>query len=82
MQTLEGESRAVICARLSQEYYERIRAEEIMAKCAEVAKERGHRSLILSEKDSTSLIIGILKENGFVLKSKNDATGTTTYINW
>lgn len=79
---MEIETRASRCAKLSQDYYDSQRAEEIMQKCEQVSKEKGHRSLILSEKDNTEFIINILRENGFVIKSKNDAIATTTYINW
>ncbi len=79
---MEVETRASRCAKLSQEFFDTQRADEIMQKCDQVAKERGHRSLILSEKDNTEFITNILRENGFVIKSKNDGGGTTAYINW
>ncbi len=79
---METETRASKCARLAQEFFDKQRAEEIMQKCDIVSKEKGHRTMILAEKDNTDFIVNILKENGFVIKQKNDANGITTYINW
>ncbi len=76
------ETRASRCANLSQDHYNYNRAEEIMSKCEQVAKEKGHRSLILGGKDNTEYIVSILRENGFIIKNKSDGNTQTTYINW
>ncbi len=78
----EIETRASRCAKLSQDFYDMDRADEIMKKCEQVAKERGHRSLILAGKDNNEYIINILRENGFIIKNKTDKDIMTTYINW
>jgi hypothetical protein len=74
------ETRASRCAKRSQDFFYEQRAEEIMQKCEQVSEEKGHRSLILSEKDNVEQIVNILIENGFMVKVKNDTN--TTYINW
>ena len=72
-------TRASKCATLAKEYYDKQRANKIMDKCEQVAKEKGHRSLILIEKDNIEIIVNILRESGFIIKPKSS---NVMYINW